>query len=92
MKDERGEDAGGVKAVAIAAVLFCVLSTVAGVTSKGFLEADACTHYQYARFVWQEPYRLIDVWGRPVGVAFAPDGSLFFSEDGSGTIWRVSRK
>jgi glucose/arabinose dehydrogenase len=30
------------------------------------------------------------VWGRPVGVAVAKDGSLFVSEDGSGTIWRVS--
>jgi glucose/arabinose dehydrogenase len=31
------------------------------------------------------------VWGRPVGVATASDGSLLFSEDGNGTIWRVSR-
>jgi glucose/arabinose dehydrogenase len=31
------------------------------------------------------------VWGRPVGVATAKDGSLLFSEDGNGTIWRVSR-
>ena len=31
-----------------------------------------------------------DVWGRPVGVAVAPDGSLLVSDDGSGTIWRVS--
>jgi glucose/arabinose dehydrogenase len=31
------------------------------------------------------------VWGRPVGVATAGDGSLLFSEDGNGTIWRVSR-
>lgn len=29
------------------------------------------------------------VWGRPVGVAFAADGSLLVTEDGSGTIWRV---
>ena len=29
------------------------------------------------------------VWGRPVGVAQAGDGSLLFSEDGNGTIWRV---
>ena len=33
-----------------------------------------------------------DVWGRPVGVAVAKDGSLFVSEDGNGTIWRVSSK
>lgn len=32
-----------------------------------------------------------NVWGRPVGVAVAPDGALFVSEDGSGTIWRVSK-
>lgn len=31
-----------------------------------------------------------NVWGRPVGVAVAKDGSLLFSEDGNGTIWRVS--
>ena len=30
------------------------------------------------------------VWGRPVGVAQAKDGSLLFSDDGNGTIWRVS--
>jgi glucose/arabinose dehydrogenase len=31
-----------------------------------------------------------NVWGRPVGIAVAKDGSLLFSEDGNGTIWRVS--
>ena len=31
-----------------------------------------------------------DVWGRPVGVAVAPDGSLLVSDDGSDSIWRVS--
>jgi glucose/arabinose dehydrogenase len=30
------------------------------------------------------------VWARPVGVAVARDGSLIFSEDGNGTLWRVS--
>jgi glucose/arabinose dehydrogenase len=30
------------------------------------------------------------VWGRPVGVAVANDGSLFVAEDGNGTIWRVT--
>lgn len=30
-----------------------------------------------------------EVWGRPVGVAVARDGSLIVTEDGSGTIWRV---
>ena len=31
-----------------------------------------------------------NVWGRPVGVAVAPDGSLLVSDDGSDSIWRVS--
>lgn len=31
-----------------------------------------------------------DVWGRPVGVAVAHDGALLISEDGNGTIWRIS--
>jgi glucose/arabinose dehydrogenase len=30
------------------------------------------------------------VWGRPVGITVAPDGSLLVSDDGSNTIWRVS--
>lgn len=31
-----------------------------------------------------------EVWGRPVGVAVASDGALIVSEDGNGTIWRVT--
>jgi len=31
-----------------------------------------------------------DVWGRPVGVAVAKDGSLLVTDDGSNSIWRVS--
>src|SRR6266496_882347 len=31
-----------------------------------------------------------NVWGRPVGITEAKDGSLLFSEDGNDTIWRVS--
>jgi len=30
-----------------------------------------------------------DVWGRPVGVAVAKDGSLIVTDDGSNTVWRV---
>ena len=29
------------------------------------------------------------VWGRPVGMTVAPDGSLLFTDDGSNSIWRV---
>ncbi len=31
-----------------------------------------------------------NVWARPVGVAIAQDGALLVSEDGNGTIWRIS--
>ena len=31
-----------------------------------------------------------DVWGRPVGVAVAKDGSLLVSDDASSSIWRIS--
>jgi len=31
-----------------------------------------------------------NVWGRPVGVAVAHDGALLVSEDGNGTIWRIT--
>ncbi|HLY62338.1 MAG TPA: sorbosone dehydrogenase family protein [Terriglobia bacterium] len=30
------------------------------------------------------------VWGRPVGVAVAADGSLMVTDDGSDSVWRVS--
>jgi glucose/arabinose dehydrogenase len=30
------------------------------------------------------------VWGRPVGVAVGGDGSLFVTDDGSKSVWRVS--
>ncbi len=33
-----------------------------------------------------------EVWGRPVGVAFAKDGSLLFSDDGNGVVYRVAYK
>jgi glucose/arabinose dehydrogenase len=29
------------------------------------------------------------VWGRPVGVTVAKDGSLFVTDDGSGSIWHI---
>ena len=30
------------------------------------------------------------VWGRPVGVAVANDGSLFVTDDGSRSVWHVT--
>lgn len=31
-----------------------------------------------------------NVWGRPVGITVASDGSLLVTDDGSGSIWRVA--
>jgi glucose/arabinose dehydrogenase len=31
-----------------------------------------------------------DVWGRPVGVAVAKDGSLFVTDDGTRSVWHVT--
>ena len=31
-----------------------------------------------------------EVWGRPVGVVVAKDGALMVTDDGSGSIWRIS--
>lgn len=31
-----------------------------------------------------------NVWGRPVGITVAPDGSLLVSDDGSDSVWRIS--
>jgi glucose/arabinose dehydrogenase len=33
-----------------------------------------------------------EVWGRPVGVAIAKDGSLLVSDDGGNVVWRVSHQ
>jgi glucose/arabinose dehydrogenase len=31
-----------------------------------------------------------EIWRRPLGVAVANDGAPFITEDGNGTIWRVT--
>jgi glucose/arabinose dehydrogenase len=31
-----------------------------------------------------------EVWGRPVGVAVARDGALLVTEDGNGSVWRIT--
>ena len=46
---------------------------------------------EYEDFVTGFVVNESDVWGRPVGVAVAQDGALLVSEDGGGTIWRITR-
>jgi glucose/arabinose dehydrogenase len=45
---------------------------------------------EYEDFVTGFVVNDTEVWGRPVGVAVAKDGALLVSEDGNGTIWRVT--
>src|SRR5438477_11649182 len=50
----------------IAGAIFSALSLAAAIASTGFLEADSCTHYLYARFAVGELHYLVNVWGRPL--------------------------
>ena len=56
---------------------------------RAVLDAKGNATGRYQDFVWGFATPQGRVWGRPVDVAFAKDGSLLFSDDGSGTIWRV---
>jgi hypothetical protein len=58
-------------AVLLTVAIFAALSITCAVTSDGFLEADSCTHYLYARLSLREPlkdnlHHLVNVWGRPL--------------------------
>lgn len=50
----------------LAIVVFAGLSSWAAKSSDGFVEADGCTHYLYARFAVEHPYLLVNVWARPL--------------------------
>jgi glucose/arabinose dehydrogenase len=52
---------------------------------------DGVPSGEYEDFVTGFGVNDANTWGRPVGVTVAKDGALLFSEDGNGTIWRVSR-
>jgi glucose/arabinose dehydrogenase len=51
---------------------------------------DGVPSGEYEDFVTGFVVNESDVWGRPVGVAVARDGALLVSEDGNGTIWRIT--
>jgi len=74
------------------------------VTLRGSWNRSLRTGYKVVRIVtdargrtdgWYEDFLTgfvvndTDVWGRPVGITVARDGSLLMSEDGNGTIWRI---
>lgn len=54
------------RAILIAVLIFAALSTLCAWWGDGFLEADAATHYLYARRAFHDPALFLDVWGRPV--------------------------
>lgn len=57
---------GSLLLLALFAVVFAILSLCMNVASGGFLEADGITHYLYARWAFDSPVLMTDVWGRPV--------------------------
>lgn len=52
--------------ILLAIGIFSALSIAAAITSQGFLEADACTHYLYSLFAFQQPHYFVDIWARPI--------------------------
>src|SRR3954449_5139691 len=56
-------------AITLSILCFAILSIAASLASQGFLEADGCTHYLYARFALSEPHYLVNIWGRPICTA-----------------------
>lgn len=48
-------------------------------------------HYEvFASGFWVSGSNRATVWGKPAGIAMAPDGALFITDDVGGTIWRVT--
>jgi len=45
---------------------FLLLTIVLAIRSNGFIAADACSHYLYAKYAFADPVNIVDVWGRPL--------------------------
>src|SRR3954451_2532551 len=56
-------------ALLLAILTFAALSTWCSIKSVGFLEADAMTHYMFARFSFREWSYFVNFWGRPLCTA-----------------------
>jgi hypothetical protein len=59
-KDSSGWLAGG-----FAVAIFSLMSISMAVTSRGFLEQDACSHFLGAVSAYSNPVYLVGIWGRP---------------------------
>lgn len=51
--------------VLAAIAVFAALSVICAALSDGFVAADACTHFLYAKYAFSDPVNLVDVWARP---------------------------
>jgi hypothetical protein len=71
------------RAILIALAIFTALSVWAARNSDGFLEADACTHFQYARWCGQDHSYLVNVWGRPFCTAIYALPAIFADRAGT---------
>jgi glucose/arabinose dehydrogenase len=66
-------------------------STRTGYKVVRVIMKDGVPTGEYEDFVTGFAFSDKNAWGRPVGVAVAKDGALLISDDGNGTMWRVSR-
>ena len=56
-----------------------------------FRDGRPVGHYEiFASGFWVAGDRPAEVWGRPVGIAVAKNGSLLVADDAGETIWRIS--
>lgn len=44
----------------------------------------------FATGFWVAGQDRAQVWGRPAGLTFGPDGALFVADDAGGTLWRIT--
>ena len=101
---EQAAARGGWRVIAVATAVFALLWLYAAVSSEGFIEADARTHYLSARFALSQPHRLISVWDRPLfmllysvpaatlGVMGTRTVSLIMAIACAWTAWRIAAR
>jgi len=50
----------------------------------------ANAYENFATGFWRSGTEQAQVWGRPVGLAVAPDGALLVADDAGGAVWRIA--
>jgi hypothetical protein len=61
-----GRGWGGARGSLVAIAIFALLAIVCAILSPGFVAADACVHYLFAKYAFADPVNWVDVWGRPL--------------------------